>query len=139
MKSFFLFLFLLHSALFPFNSLDSLVFDFSSDLKKEIPEDGWVKFTYNVVNYGDKLLQVQFSVRCLESGLALPFYPQTDYFTLKPGEEQSVTVFMNSQCGLFDNLDSGQHQRTLRFDFFDMNTKDELTFEQRYVLERKIR
>ena len=117
------------------NSLNSLVFDFSDDLKTTLPDDGWVKLSFNVVNYGDNELNVKFSAICIESGRELPYYPQNIRLALKPDVEQSITVFMNNQCGLLDNLSSGQHTRTIQYRFINLDTKEALAFDQQYVIE----
>jgi len=117
------------------NPLDALVFDFSSDLKTSLPADGWVKMGFSVVQYGEKPLRVYFKATCVESGMDLPFYPQTESFLLHAGEEQPVTLFMNEQCGKLENLASGQHSRIVRFQFIEPDKADTLSFDQAYMIE----
>ena len=117
------------------NSLDSLVFDFSSDLKSTLPDDGWVKMNFSVVHYNENPMHLRFKAICVESGLELPYYPQTERFELKPGEEQPITLFMNPQCGKLENLTAGQHSRIIRFQFINPEQKDTLAFEQMYIIE----
>jgi len=115
------------------NSLHSLVFDFSDDLKVILPDDGWVKLSFNVVNYSGKEMRVRFNAVCVESGLALPYYPQ-DTLTLHPDAEQTITVFMNRHCGQLTGLPSGQHSRTIQYSFINMVTGEKLTFHQSYII-----
>lgn len=49
--------------------------------------------------------------------------------------EQSITVFMNHQCGMLDNLASGRHSRTIQYRFINADTKESLAFAQKYVIE----
>lgn len=127
-------LFLLASLAFS-NSLNSLVFDLSADIKTILPDDGWVKLSFSVTNFGEQDLNVQFSAVCIESGLELPYYPQNIKLTLKPDAEQSITVFMNDQCGQLENLPPGRHSRTIQYKFVDLRTREELSFEQPYIIE----
>ena len=117
------------------NSLNSLVFDLSEDLKTTLPDDGWVKLSFGVVNFGDKEINVQFTAVCVESGMELPYYPQNLKLTLKPDVEQTITVFMNDKCGQWDDLASGKHSRTIQYKFVNLKTKEELAFEQSYIIE----
>lgn len=117
------------------HSLDSLVFDFSSDLKSTLPDDGWVKMNFSVVHYSEKPMNLIFKAICLESGFKLPYYPQTDRFELKPGAEQPITLFMNAECGKLENLTAGLHSRVIRFQFIDPVQKDTLAFDQMYIIE----
>ncbi len=136
MKGFFLLLIFLSSRMIAFsNSLHSLVFDFSSNLKTSLPQDGWVKVDFSVVNFGEKEILVQFSATCVETGMSLSYYPQSATFSLKPNVEQTITVFINAQCGMLDDLLAGRYSRSVQFNFFDQNTKDELTFDQQYIIE----
>ncbi|MDZ4846274.1 MAG: hypothetical protein SH857_12075 [Chitinophagales bacterium] len=117
------------------HSLVSLVFDFSSDLKSTLPDDGWVKMNFSVVHYSNKPMKLNFKATCIESGLELPYYPQTDRFDLKSGVEQPITLFMNAQCGKLENLAAGKHSRVIRFQFIDAVQKDTLAFDQMYIIE----
>lgn len=135
MKSSFVLLLFLCTRLAFSNSLNSLVFDLSADLKTTLPADGWVKLSFSVTNFGDKELSVQFSAVCVESGMELPYYPQNMKLILKPDAEQSITVFMNDQCGQLSNLPPGKHSRTVQYRFVDLKTKEQLTFDQAYVIE----
>lgn len=111
------------------NSLSSLVFDLADDLKTTLPDDGWVKLSFGDTNFGEKELNVRFSAICVESKLVLPYYPQSMKLTLQPGAEQTITVFMNDQCGQLNNLPPGSHNRTLQYNLVDLATKEELSFD----------
>lgn len=116
------------------NSLHDLVFDFSSDLKSTLPADGWVKIDFSVMHFREQPMHIRFKAVCIESGMELTIHPQKNFFTLKHGEEQRITLFMNVQTGKLENIAPGQHSRTIRFVFADTEKKDTLVFEQMYVI-----
>jgi len=127
-----------HLAAYP-NSLHSLVFDLSPDLRTTLPSDGWVKLSFTVTNYGETELNMKFRAVCVESGKELPSYPLNEIISLKPNEEQTITVFMNSECGKLDSLLAGHHSRNIEYTFIEENTHDTLSFEQQYVIEVPLR
>ena len=136
-RFFILFLLLLNVRLLFGNPLESLVFDLTTDLRTTMPADGWLKLSFNVVNYDNLHLTIKFNAVCVETGKALPFYPHTGYLQLGNGEEQKVTVFMDEDCGWNEKPEPGRYKRTIRFELFEINTQEKLVFEQSYDIEIK--
>lgn len=111
----------------------SLQIDYGSP-SATLPLDRYARHKFKVKNTSNQTKIFSFSIFVKETNQDVVGWPQPQMFTLNAGEERYVQTFLDTAWGKLDKSQYGSQDRTVRWEFSDLNTGEKQTDEITYKI-----